>query len=72
MIVLNCGKFGERWTQIARTYGLVVAELVSAPGVAPTLDEIKVWAANHPKARAILFQASETSKATAAPTQERV
>ncbi len=60
-VVVNGGKFGERWTKICRAYGVTVHEIrvewgraVAAPAVGAALDA-------HPQARAVFMQASETS-----------
>jgi aspartate aminotransferase-like enzyme len=60
-IVVNGGKFGERWSRICAAYGVVVHEIrvewgcaVSPAAVAAALDA-------HPAARALFVQASETS-----------
>jgi aspartate aminotransferase-like enzyme len=60
-IVVNGGKFGERWTKLCQAYGVTVHEIavewgraVEPAAVARALDA-------HPKARALYVQASETS-----------
>jgi aspartate aminotransferase-like enzyme len=70
VITLNAGKFGERWTKIAKTYGLKPVELKVDSGDAPEPAQIEEFAKAHPDARAILFQASETSTGVKLPTQE--
>jgi len=61
VLVVNGGKFGERWTRICQAYGLRVHEVVVEWGrpvapqmVATALDE-------YPATRAVFVQASETS-----------
>lgn len=59
VLVLSAGKFGERWTAIAKAYGCV-AEVVSAPyGETFPLDEVRK--ALKSDTRAVLMQATETS-----------
>ena len=59
VLVLTAGKFGERWTGIAKSFGLEV-DVVSAPyGQTFTLDQVK--AALKLETRAVYMQASETS-----------
>jgi aspartate aminotransferase-like enzyme len=59
VLVLSAGKFGERWTAIARAFGCDV-DLVSAPyGQTFSLDEIRK--ALRIETRAVFMQATETS-----------
>lgn len=70
VVVVQGGKFGERWTQICRAYGVEV-ELVEVPwghGVAP--EAVAQALARRPEARAVLVQASETSTGAAHPIRE--
>lgn len=60
-VVVNGGKFGERWTKICQAYGVTVHEIrvewgqvVAPPMIATALDA-------YPRARAVYMQASETS-----------
>ncbi|MGK5084024.1 alanine--glyoxylate aminotransferase family protein [Bdellovibrionota bacterium FG-1] len=70
VIIINAGKFGERWTKIAQTYGLIPIEIKLPAGHAIEPTELtKVIRAN-PDARAVLFQASETSTGIQNPVQE--
>jgi aspartate aminotransferase-like enzyme len=59
VLVLTAGKFGERWTAIAKAFGCHV-DVVSAPyGETFSLDEVK--ASLHLETRAVFMQATETS-----------
>jgi aspartate aminotransferase-like enzyme len=59
VLVLTAGKFGERWTSLAKAFGCHV-DVVSAPyGQTFTLDEVK--AALKLETRAVFLQATETS-----------
>jgi aspartate aminotransferase-like enzyme len=59
VLVLTAGKFGERWTALAKAFGCHV-DVVSAPyGETFSLDEVK--AALHLETRAVFMQATETS-----------
>jgi aspartate aminotransferase-like enzyme len=59
VLVLSAGKFGERWSALAKAFGCEV-DLVSAPyGQTFTLDQVK--AALKLETRAVLMQANETS-----------
>lgn len=70
VIVLNAGKFGERWTQLALAYGLQPEEKKLELGHAIESTELEALLKNHTDAKAILFQASETSTGVAMPTRE--
>jgi aspartate aminotransferase-like enzyme len=59
VLVLTAGKFGERWTALAKAFGCHV-DVVSAPyGETFSLDEVK--AALKLETRAVFMQATETS-----------
>jgi len=59
VLVLTAGKFGERWTALAKAFGCAV-DVVTAPyGGTFSLDEVK--AALKLETRAVFMQATETS-----------
>jgi aspartate aminotransferase-like enzyme len=59
VLVLTAGKFGERWSDLAKAFGCTV-ELVSAPyGETFSLDQIR--AKLKPDIRAVYVQATESS-----------
>ena len=59
VLVLTAGKFGERWTSLAKAFGCEV-DVVSAPyGKTFSIDEVK--AALKLETRVVLMQATETS-----------
>jgi len=59
VLVLTAGKFGERWTALAKAFGCAV-DVVSAPyGQTFSLDEVK--AALKLETRVVFMQATETS-----------
>jgi aspartate aminotransferase-like enzyme len=59
VLVLTAGKFGERWTSLAKSFGCVV-DVVSAPyGQTFSIDEVR--AALKLETRCIYMQATETS-----------
>ncbi len=70
VITINCGKFGERWTKIAQAYGLKAAEIKTPTGEAVSPAQVEQAVAANPGAKAILFQASETSTGVVLPTKE--
>ncbi len=59
VLVLSAGKFGERWTALAKAFGCAV-DVVSAPyGQTFSLDQVK--AAIKLETRVVFMQATETS-----------
>ena len=61
VLVLTAGKFGERWTGLAKAFGCE-PDVVSAP-YGQTLDLAQIRAAIKPEHRAVYVQATETSTA---------
>jgi aspartate aminotransferase-like enzyme len=61
IIFVNAGKFGERWGEIARAYGLTAHEITLEWGNAATPEAVLAALAEHPAARAICLTQSETS-----------
>jgi aspartate aminotransferase-like enzyme len=61
VVVVRAGKFGDRWLDLAKAYGLNVVD-VSAP-FGQTVDAARLAEAlkSHPDAKAVLVQHSETS-----------
>ena len=59
VLVLSAGKFGERWTGIAKAFGLHVDVIAKPYGQTFDLAEIK--AALHLETRAVFVQATESS-----------
>ncbi|MFZ9596122.1 MAG: pyridoxal-phosphate-dependent aminotransferase family protein [Bdellovibrionia bacterium] len=70
VIVVQGGKFGERWAQLARVFGLEPQVIRVEPGYAIQPQALRHGVEAHPQAKAILFQASETSTGVQMPTQE--
>ena len=59
VLVITAGKFGERWTELAKAYGLA-ADVLSVPyGQTFTLDAVR--ARLTPEIRAVYMQATESS-----------
>jgi aspartate aminotransferase-like enzyme len=63
IVTVNGGKFGERWGQIGRAYGLDVDELMIEWGTAVTPARIKEHLSD--KVKAVYIQQCETSTAVA-------
>ena len=70
VIVINTGEFGERWALISKTYGLKPIEIILPPGEALELSVLEQTVRSTPEAKAILFQASETSTGAAMPVRQ--
>ncbi|MCS7198972.1 MAG: alanine--glyoxylate aminotransferase family protein [Caldimicrobium sp.] len=70
VIVVEAGKFGERWRELAETYGLtpIIIKLEWGKAVKPEMVEeaLKV----HPDSKAVLLQACETSTGVKHPVKE--
>ena len=61
VVVVNGGKFGERWSKICAAYGVRVHEVVVEWGRAVRPDQVREALDANPAARAVFVQASETS-----------
>ncbi len=70
VVVVNGGKFGERWTKICRAYGVTAHEIAVEWGTAVDPDAVRRALDEHPRARAVLMQASETSTTVLHPVEE--
>ena len=70
VVVINGGKFGERWLRICRAFDLDVAEIEVKWGKAVSVSEVEETLRAHPDTRGVLIQASETSTTTLHPVRE--
>ncbi len=61
VIVINGGKFGERWTNICQAYGLQVHEIQVEWGYAVKPEMIEDALKKNPDVKGVFVQASETS-----------
>ena len=61
VVVVSAGKFGERWLELGRAYGLEIIELTAPYGETVTAARLAETLAAHPRAKAVLTQHSETS-----------
>ncbi len=61
VLVVNGGKFGERWTKICRAYGLNVEEIVVEWGYAVKPEEVEARLSKNKNIKGLFVQASETS-----------
>ncbi len=65
VIVCVAGKFGERWAEIAKAYGLDATVLTVPYGQAVSPDMVRKALADQPGAKGVFLQASETSTGAA-------
>ncbi|MFO0751930.1 MAG: alanine--glyoxylate aminotransferase family protein [Thermodesulfovibrionales bacterium] len=61
VLVLNGGKFGERWTKICQAYGLQVEEVTVDWGYAVKPAMVEAALKKDPAVKAVFVQATETS-----------
>ncbi len=70
VLAIVSGKFGERWAEMAKTFGAEVS-IINVPwGEAVKPDAVDSHLKNFPETRAVLCQACETSTAVAHPIKE--
>lgn len=69
-VVVNGGKFGERWGKICKSFGVTVDEITVEWGRAVNPETVKEKLDADPSIRAVLMQASETSTGIKNPTAE--
>jgi aspartate aminotransferase-like enzyme len=70
VVVVNGGKFGERWLKLASTYSLKPIEIRVEWGRAVRADQVAQALDEHPRARGVLMQASETSTTAVHPVEQ--
>src|SRR5437899_7883086 len=64
-IVCSAGKFGERWVEIAKAYGLDVTVLEAEYGDTVSPERLEAALRDQPESRGVFVQASETSTGAA-------
>ena len=64
-IVCSAGKFGERWVEIAKAYGLDATVLKAEYGDTVSPERVEQALRDEPNARGVFVQASETSTGAA-------
>lgn len=69
-LVVNGGKFGERWGKICRAYGVEVEELMVEWGREVNPADVQKALDNDSSINSVLIQASETSTGVKHPTKE--
>jgi aspartate aminotransferase-like enzyme len=65
IIVCSAGKFGERWAEITKTYGLDVNVLKAEYGDVVSTERVEAALAAAPDTKGVFVQASETSTGAA-------
>lgn len=70
VLIINGGKFGERWGKISKAFGLEVEEIAVEWGTAVDPGLIKDALDKDKSIKAVLVQASETSTGVKHPTDE--
>lgn len=65
VIVCSAGKFGERWVELARAFGLEATVLQAEYGDAVNPERVAEALARQPETRGVFVQASETSTGVA-------
>lgn len=61
VLVVNSGKFGERWTKICQAYGLKVREIIVEWGYAVKPGDVEQALKEEPSIKGVFVQACETS-----------
>jgi len=61
VIICSAGKFGERWIEIAKAYGLEAVVLKEEYGQVVSPSRVREAFAQHPETKAVFVTASETS-----------
>ena len=70
VLVVNGGKFGERWLNISNAYGLNPIELKVAWGQAVKVADVEKQLKANPDVQGVMIQASETSTTVFHPVKE--
>lgn len=70
VLVINGGKFGERWLNISNAFGLDPIELKVEWGQAVKVGEVEKHLKANPAIQAVMIQASETSTTVLHPIKE--
>ena len=70
VLAIVSGKFGERWAEMAETYGAKVHKINCPWGQAVQIAHVKAVLKEFPQIKIVMSQACETSTATTHPIQE--
>jgi aspartate aminotransferase-like enzyme len=69
VIVVNGGKFGERWLKLCLAFNLKPVEIRVEWGKAVRVEEVERTLREHPAAKGVFLQASETSTTAVHPVE---
>src|ERR1700694_4755676 len=69
-IVVDAGKFGERWTKLAKAYGVNGIVLKCEWGTPVSVEAVEKALREHPNAKAVYVQANESSTGVYHPIKE--
>lgn len=70
VLVVNAGKFGQRWGEIAKAFGLDAISLDIEWGLSAKPGAVEEKLIEHPDIKAVFMQASETSTTAYHPVEE--
>ncbi len=70
VLVVEAGKFGQRWTEIAQNHGLEVVRIEKEWGESVTPREVAQALEDHPDTCGVMVQASETATGALHPIEE--
>jgi len=70
VLAIVSGKFGERWAEMAETFGAQVHRMNIPWGESVSPAQVESYLKTHPDTEIVLSQACETSTATTHPIQE--
>jgi aspartate aminotransferase-like enzyme len=70
VLVVDAGKFGQRWRDICKTYGISVSSIELDWGRSVKPEMIEEFLSANPETKAVLMQGSETSTTAYHPVEE--
>lgn len=70
VLVINGGKFGERWLKICSSYSVNAESINVEWGCSVKVEDVAVFLKNNPDTKAVLVQGSETSTTVYHPIKE--
>lgn len=70
ILAVCCGRFGERWAEIAESYGIKVHRLAQEWGTSFDTNNLAKALKSHPNIKALISQACETSTGALHPIKE--
>lgn len=70
VLVINGGKFGERWIKICQSYGINAESITIEWGRSVNPAEVKAFLNKNPDTKAVFVQGSETSTTVYHPVKE--